>query len=116
MKLIYRRGNNLSYETFHAKCDNKLYVNQNNKNLEAISILIGNIIVMDQEYILLSLVFFLLINKKYDYTNSQSNPIYLHANHGPDFNWDLIFNSGEKNMLVCFCATKDMDMVTQKTQ
>ena len=47
MKLIKRRGNNLSYETFHAKCDNKLYVNQKKKNLEDISILIGNLIVMD---------------------------------------------------------------------
>ena len=111
MKLIYRRGNNLSYETFHAKCDNKgptlvICKSKNEKfggytniNWESNSNGLG---IGSSK----SFIFSINKNKKYDYANSQSNSIYLHTNHGPDFHWDLNFNSWDKKMGVCFCATK----------
>ena len=111
MKLIYRRGNNLSYEAFHAKCDNKgtplvICKSKNEKfggytNINWESNSNGLDIGPSKSFI-----FSINKNKKYDYTNTQSKSIYLHTNHGPDFFWDLAFNSGDKKMGVCFCATK----------
>ena len=110
LKLIYRRGNDLSYETFHAKCDNKGptlvicksknekfggYTNINWKSSEGEGIQSSN-----------SFIFSINKNIKYNYTNTKNSSIYLHAKHGPDFCWDFVFNSQEKKMGACFCATK----------
>ena len=110
LKLIYRRGNDLSYETFHAKCDNKGptlvicksknekfggYTNINWKSSEGEGIHSSN-----------SFIFSINKNIKYNYTNTKNSSIYLHAKHGPDFCWDFVFNSQEKKMGACFCATK----------
>ena len=111
MKLIYRRGNDLSYETFHAKCDNKgptlvICKSKNEKfggytsvNWESNSNGLG---ILHSK----SFIFSINKNKKYDHTNTQSHSIYLHKDHGPDFFWDLDFNSWDKKMGACLCATK----------
>ena len=111
LKLIYRRGNDLSYETFHSKCDNKgptlTVVKSNNEkfggytNINWESKNKGR-----QIYASKSFIFSINKNKKYEYSNKTYNSIYLYVNHGPDFFCDFAFNSSNKKMGVCFCATK----------
>ena len=110
LNLLYRRGNDMSYKTFHEKCDNKGHTviickSKNEKfggytniNWESAE---GKDIKQDGPFI-----FSINKNKKFEYSNKINNSIYLHKNHGPDFYWDFVFNT-EKQMKVCICAPKD---------
>ena len=60
LNLLYRRGNDMIYKTFHDKCDN---VNQKMKNLEDILILIANPLRVNK-FIKKGLSFFQLIKIK----------------------------------------------------
>ena len=111
LKLIYRRGNDMSYETFHKKCDKQgktitickskeqKFGGYTNFNWESFKE--GKVIYEKGPFI-----FSINKNKKYDYSNKKNNSVYLYANHGPDFYWDLVFNS-EKQMKICKCCPKN---------
>ena len=111
LKLLYRRGNDMSFETFHKKCDNKgqtviickskeeKFGGYTNINWESPSMFRAEN--KDGPFI-----FSITKNKKYDYSDKSKHSIYLDKDHGPDFNWDFVFN-GPKQMEVCYCAIKD---------
>ena len=107
LKLIYRRGYDMSFETFHKKCNNKGqtvlicklreqkiggYTNINWESLD------NKPLFNDGPFI-----FSFNKNMKYNYNNRNNHSVYLDKNHGPDFNWDLTFNK-ENQMKVCVCA------------
>ena len=109
LKLLYKRGNDMSYETFHKKCDNKGqtviickskiekfggYTNINWESLE------GKPIYQKGPFI-----FSINKNKKFEYCNNNNNSIHLCKKYGPDFFWDFVFNT-DKQMKVCICAPK----------
>lgn len=108
LTLIYRRGNDMSFETFHKKCDrkgptlvvckakNEKFGGYTNISWEACE---EDIPIHANGPFLFSLT----KNKKYDYTNKGTHSIYLNKNHGPDFNWDFVLNHCEQKMRVCFC-------------
>ena len=110
LNLLYRRGNDMSYKTFHDKCDNKgktviICKSKNEKfggytniNWESSD---GRDIKQDGPFI-----FSINKNRKIEYNNKINHSIYLHKDHGPDFCWDFVFNT-EKQMKVCICAPKD---------
>ena len=113
LKLIYRRGNDMSIDTFHKKCDNQgptiticeskdqKFGGYNNFSWESINE--GKSIYEKGPFI-----FSLNKNKKYNYSNSnkEKNSIYLRTIHGPDFYWDFVFHP-EKQMKMCKCCTKE---------
>jgi hypothetical protein len=111
LKLIYRRGNDMSFETFHAKCDKQGptlvickakeekfggYTNIDWESLEGL-----------QKYQEGPFLFSLNKNKKYDYNykNKTYNCIYLSKYNGPNFYWDFVFND-KKKMQAVYCCTK----------
>ena len=112
LKLIYRRGDDMSFETFHSKCDKKgptlvLCKSKEEKfggytNIDWESL--GGV----QKYDEGPFIFSLNKNKKYNYKyrDKRYSCLYLYKNHGPDFFWDLDFNEQKKKMKVCFCSTK----------
>ena len=108
LKLLYRRGNDMSFETFHLKCDNKgptLVVCQSkNEKFGGYTKFnyYNNTSIKHEEG---PFIFSLNKNKKYNYTNKKYNSFYTYKNHGPDFYWDFAFNSQDKKMKVCFCTT-----------
>ncbi len=108
LKLIYRRENDMSVQTFHSKCDKKGptlvvckagkdkiggYTNINWESLKGIN-----------KYDDGPFIFSLNKNKKFMYTNKNRHSVFLHELHGPDFDWDFTFNYGN-NMKIFFCAT-----------
>ena len=111
LKLIYRRGNDMSYKTFHSKCDNKgptvvickakneKFGGFTNINWESSD----NTITKFEDG---PFVFSINKNKKFDYNNKKAWSIFLYKDHGPDFNWDFVFNSGN-GMRTCVCFTKN---------
>ena len=113
LKLIYRRGNDMSFNTFHKKCDKQgptitickskeqKFGGYTNFNWESFNK--GKSIYEKGPFI-----FSLNKNKKYNYSNSnkEKNSIYLRTNNGPDFHWDFVFHP-EKQMKMCKCCTKE---------
>ena len=101
LKLIYRRGNNMTMSYFHQKCDN---IGPNLVICESINneifggytpfIYEGERNVHDRS----SFIFSLSKNKKYPNKSSwKSN--WIHKDFGPDFHWDFAFNLG--TMSIC---------------
>lgn len=101
LKLIYRRGNNMTMSYFHQKCDN---IGPNLVICESINNEIfggytpfsyeGERNVHDKS----SFIFSLTKNKKYPNKSSwKSN--WIHKDFGPDFHWDFAFNLG--TMSIC---------------
>ena len=109
LKLIYRRGNDMSFNTFHKKCDKQgptitvckskeqKFGGYTNFNWESFNK--GKSIYEKGPFI-----FSISKNKKYNYSNKKYNSVYLYTKHGPDFFCDLAFNS-EKQMQICQCCT-----------
>ena len=112
LKLIYRRGNDMSFKTFHLKCDKRgptliICKSQNEKfggftNIDWESPDDG-IQIKDET----PFIFSFNKNKKFNYTQKKCNSIYLSKNNGPDFYWDFVFNNQQKMMQVCYCSTKE---------
>ena len=110
LKLIYRRGGDMSYETFHSKCDNKgptvvlckakneKFGGYTNVNWESVN---GVGKYVDEPFL-----FNINSNKKLNYTNKIFPAVFLHKDHGPDFNWDFVFNSENNKMKTCQCTNK----------
>ena len=96
----------MSVETFHKKCDNKgqtiiickskeeKFGGYTNINWECPNMYRAEN--KDGPFI-----FSITKNKKYDYSDKSKHSIFLHKDHGPDFNWDFVFN-GPKQMKVCY--------------
>lgn len=110
LNLLYRRGNDMSYETFHLKCDKKgptvvickarkeKFGGFTNINWESLN---NQGIYKEGPFI-----FSIRKNRKYVYSNKNNQSIYLDKNHGPDFCWDLSFNT-INGMRTCVCGTKE---------
>ena len=111
LKLIYRRGNDMSFETFHSKCDNKgptlVVCKSKNEKFGGYTNINWESSDKGQIYENGPFIFSLNKNKKYSYTNKKKSSIYLHKQHGPDFYWDFTFNCQKKKMKICFCSTKE---------
>jgi len=109
LKLIYRRGNDMSFETFHLKCDNKgptLVVCQSKNEKFGGYTKFNYYNNTSAKYEKGPFIFSLNKNKKYNYTNKEYNSFYTNKNHGPDFYCDFAFNSQDKKMKVCICTNK----------
>ena len=110
LQLIYRRGDDMSCETFHKKsdkqgstvviCKSKDEIFGGYTNVDWIS---------PDKYITKfenePFIFSINKNKKFNYTNKEKWSIYLDKGHGSDFYWDFVFNSSEQ-MKKCYCCTK----------
>ena len=111
LKMIYRRGNDMSVYNFHSKCDNKgptlvicktkeqIFGGYNNFSWESTNE--PKKIFQEGPFI-----FSINKNKKYDYFNKNFQSIYLYKNNGPDFFWDLVCHP-KKEMRCCYCATRE---------
>ena len=96
LKLIYRRGNNMSIAFFHEKCNN---IGPNLVLCESINNEIfggynpfsyeGTQEKQDKK----AFIFSLTKNKKYK-NKSEYKSSYIAPDHGPDFHWDFTFNLG----------------------
>jgi len=111
LKLIYRRGNDMSYQTFHSKCDNKgptiVICKAKNEKFGGFT----NISWESSDKAITKFedgpfVFSINKNKKFDYRNKKTWSIFLYKDHDPDFNWDFVFNS-KNGMRTCVCSTKN---------
>ena len=109
LNLIYRRGNDMSCETFHKKCDYKgqtvIICKSKNEKLGGYTNI--NWEPLDGRGVFQEGTFIFSINKnkKFEYCNKSNHSIYLDKYHGPDFFWDFVFNT-DKQMKVCVCAPK----------
>ena len=101
----------MSVKTFHKKCDNQgqtitICKSKDQKfggytNISWQSNDKGKNVYEDGPFI-----FSINKNKKYNYSNKKVSSVYLYTKHGPDFYWDLDFNS-EKQMKICYCCIKN---------
>ena len=112
LKLIYRRGNDMSYETFHQKCDKKgptliVCKAKNEKFGGYTNIDWESCDIEKRKYDDGPFLFSLNKNKKYNYSNKDCHCIYLTRDHGPDFHWDLTFNDSNLKMKACICCTNN---------
>ena len=100
LKLIYRRGEDMSYETFHSKCDNKgptvVLCKAKNEKFGGYTNVSWESVNGVSKYVDDPFLFNINSNKKLNYTNKIFPSVFLHKDHGPDFNWDFVFNNEKK--------------------
>ena len=113
LKLIYRRGNDMSYQNFHQKCDNKgptiVVCKSNNEKFGGYSNINWEAAITPiRKFEYGPFIFSITKNRKYEYLNNGNHSIYLEQNHGPDFSWDFTFNT-DKGMKACACFPKISD-------
>ena len=111
-KLIYRRGNNYSFQKFHHQCD---YQGPTIVVCKAACNIFGGYSNFDWKsndppmriYDKGPFIFSLTNNVKYDYTKTKDqkdyNSVYLYSCYGPDFCWDFTFNTSN-GMRTCVCS------------
>ena len=111
-KLIYRRGDNYSFQKFHSQCD---YQGPTIVVCKALCNTFGGYSNFDWEsndppvskYDKGPFIFSLTNNVKYEYAfptdQKDKNSVYLYSCYGPDFCWDLTFNTSN-GMRTCICS------------
>ena len=108
LNLLYRRGNDMSYKTFHEKCDNKghtvIICKSKNDKFGGYTDINWESAEWKNKKKKGPFIFSINRNKKFEYSNKNYNSIHLYKNYGPDFYYDFVFYT-EKQMKVCICAT-----------
>lgn len=110
LKLLYRRGGDMSYETFHSKCDNKgptvVICKSKNEKFGGYTNVCWESLNGVGKYVDEPFLFNINKNKVLHYTNKVFPSVFLHKDHGPDFNWDFVFNNENNKMKTCQCTNK----------
>ena len=110
LKLIYQRGNDMSYLNFHQKCDNKgptiVVCKSKNEKFGGYANISWESLNNERKFQNGPFIFSLTKNVKYEYQNKGNHSIYLDQNHGPDFSWDFTFNTSDE-MKVCIVYPKE---------
>jgi len=100
----------MSYESSHSKCDNRgptvVLCKAKNEKFWGYTNVSWESVSGIGKYVDEPFIFNINNDKKLNYTNKVFPSVFLHKDHGPDFNWDFVFNSENNKMKTCQCTNK----------